>query len=496
MKILTFAKKHLVVISLLLVGLVMATHVFVNHLMFRTYALDLGVYTHALWQYAHGIWADCGMFIEGGADVSLLHDHFDLYLILLSPLVYIFGSYTLLVVQVVSLLFGAYGVFRFLQSCQDTQDEASSRFFLPWLGMLSYLAFFGTWHALCYDYHSNVVAVNFLPWMFLWLKQQRFGWALFSVLMICISKESAPLWMFFVVTGLMIEYWGNRKSMRWLVGYGAFCILYFLIVSMVVMPLIGGGASPGFWRYDHMGNSMSEVALFMLQHPWQSVCIFFSNFLQDANNAGLKLEFWLCCAASGMLLLLLRPQYLVMMLPPLLLKLMSRDIGFWGVEFQYNIEFAPILVIGSFSVIASWSQKKKRWYRAIPPLLAFLLTISTTIYTCGYPKTWVRQANLRIFDPIHYHQHEFDSQFAQSLIAQIPESASVCATSPFVPHLSLRDKVTEFPIGASQSDYLLLIENQGNPDQTIAKITEIKADTLHYRIVASDGTLLLISRIL
>ena len=46
---------------LLLFALLYSLGSIVNHLMMRTYALDLGVYTHALWQYAHGQWADCSI---------------------------------------------------------------------------------------------------------------------------------------------------------------------------------------------------------------------------------------------------------------------------------------------------------------------------------------------------------------------------------------------------------------------------------------------------
>ena len=62
----------------------------VNHYLFKTYTLDLGLYTHALYDYAHFRLSDCSMFKP--VPQNLLSDHFDLYLMLLSPLVYIFGT--------------------------------------------------------------------------------------------------------------------------------------------------------------------------------------------------------------------------------------------------------------------------------------------------------------------------------------------------------------------------------------------------------------------
>ena len=55
----------------------------VNHYNFRTYALDLGAYTNALYDYVHFRWNDSTVFKEVGE--NLLSDHFDLYLIIWSP---------------------------------------------------------------------------------------------------------------------------------------------------------------------------------------------------------------------------------------------------------------------------------------------------------------------------------------------------------------------------------------------------------------------------
>ncbi|MCC7317875.1 MAG: DUF2079 domain-containing protein, partial [Bacteroidales bacterium] len=70
----------------------------VNHYFFRTYALDLGLYNHAAFKYTHFQLADSLMIKEYSE--PMLGGHFDLYLILFSPFIYVFGSYTLLIVQI------------------------------------------------------------------------------------------------------------------------------------------------------------------------------------------------------------------------------------------------------------------------------------------------------------------------------------------------------------------------------------------------------------
>ena len=70
-----------------------------NHYFFRTYALDLGLYTNALYDYAHFRFNYSEVFKDHLE--NLLSDHFDLFLMLVSPFYYLFGTYTLLIVQII-----------------------------------------------------------------------------------------------------------------------------------------------------------------------------------------------------------------------------------------------------------------------------------------------------------------------------------------------------------------------------------------------------------
>ena len=94
-------------VSLLIAACIYTLISWVNHYCFRTYTLDLGAYTNALYDYAHFSWNDSTAF--KAIPENLLADHFDLYLPLFSPLIFIFGTYTLLVVQLVAVLFCGIG---------------------------------------------------------------------------------------------------------------------------------------------------------------------------------------------------------------------------------------------------------------------------------------------------------------------------------------------------------------------------------------------------
>ena len=47
---------------------------FVNHYLFKTYALDLGLYTHVMYDYMHFSFDDCSMFKP--LPQNILSDHF------------------------------------------------------------------------------------------------------------------------------------------------------------------------------------------------------------------------------------------------------------------------------------------------------------------------------------------------------------------------------------------------------------------------------------
>ncbi len=146
----------------LIAGSLLAAIPVANHLLLRTYALDLGFYTHALFEYRQFRLADSDMLLA--FHEPHLASHFDLYLPLFSPLSWIFGSWTLLTAQWFAVLMAGVAIRRYIQPTD------------PWVArfaQLGFYAFYGIHNALAFDYHSNVVAACLLPWMFLALKNEK-----------------------------------------------------------------------------------------------------------------------------------------------------------------------------------------------------------------------------------------------------------------------------------------------------------------------------------
>ena len=232
-------------------GVLYALISLVNHYLFKTYALDLGLYTHVMYDYAHFHIDDCSMF--KAVPHSILADHFDLYLIFLSPLVYVFGSYTLLIVQIAAVLLGGWGVYKLMGLYFD--DD-----WLPILAVATFFFSFGIIQAVAFDYHSNVLTAMMLPWFFFFLKKSKFGLSSLFVVLFVIGKENMSLWLLFIVIALIWDYRKDKRTVWHLVAYAVFSMAYFLLINMVIMPWLGGGTEGGFVRYAYLGDNYTEIA--------------------------------------------------------------------------------------------------------------------------------------------------------------------------------------------------------------------------------------------
>ena len=451
----------------------------VNHFLFKTYALDLGLYTHAMYDYSHFRVDDCSMF--KAAPQSILSDHFDLYLVILSPLIYVFGSYTLLLVQIVAVLLGGWGIYKLIGLYIDDNR-------IPIVASTTFFFSFGIIQALAFDYHSNVLTAMMLSWLLYFLKRRKFGLSTLFVVLFIIGKENMSLWLLFIAIGLMWDYRKDKQAIWHLVAYAVFSVAYFLIINMIVMPKLGGNGG-GFVRYAHLGDNYVDIATRLVKHPFETLQMLFTNTNGIANCDGIKEEFYVCALASGMLLTLLKPNYLIMLVPLLAQKMFAVDPNFWGVSFQYSVEFVPVLVVSSFLVLVKL--KNGKWRMALG-LVLLLSTVLTTFYTIGVPKSAILVDQLCVYQGRHYEQEEFDVRYARELIKMIPDDASVSATSNFVPHLALRENIQNFAHATKiDADYVLITKRYVNFERNGQLLFTNRSE---YETLASDGRLHLFRR--
>ncbi len=437
--------KYLVLI-IVFFGVLYALISFVNHYYFRTYALDLGAYTNALYDYVHFQWNDSTVFKM--VKENLLADHFDLYLMLFSPLSLIFKTYTLLFVQIFFILLGGYGVYRFFMLSEKTSG-------LALFATLYFYLFFGVYAALSYDYHSNVVAAVTLPWFFFFVKKKDLLRASVVFLFILISKENVSLWMAFVSLGLAFEYRKEPMLRNYLLMAFAFSVIYFITVISVVMPWFSNSNAYPHFNYSVLGSNGGAAMLHLIQHPVESFKILFINHTGSVHGNYVKLELHLLVLLSGLSFLLYKPQYLLMLVPIYFQKMFHDNYLMWGIGGQYSIEFAPVLSIGIFLVISEIKNRKLVKFSAILMVLAAMFC---TLRTMDRTALFTNKSKIRFYQASHY-SRDYDVQKVYQQLSNIPDTAVVSVQSPFLPHLSLRDNIYQFPM-IKDAQYIIYSEKE------------------------------------
>lgn len=446
---------------LLFFALYFALISFVNHYFFRTSSDPLGIYTNAIYDYAHFRANDCKLLTPLNAQLETpffdnkLSDHFNLIQFLFAPFYLLFGSYTLLIFQWLIILLGGWGVFRFFS------DFGYGRH-LGALAMLHYFAFFGFHSALAFDYHDNVIGASAVPWLFYFLRKSNIKWFTIILILAVSCKENIPVFLFFIFAVLAIKPFENSWKQRYMaIVASLFCIVYFLTVTKVVMPALAneGRTSYLHFHYSALGESYGDAIKFALSHPIETFKMFFVNHTGSNYGNGIKFELYLVLALSGAVAWFFKPRWLLMAIPIIAQKVLNDQILKWGINYHYNAELVAIATFGLFDALSSLDWKT--WGRRLA-LLAVLSTGSITLikYAARTAK-WYDPHRQNVFAPSHY-KRGFDVKELYQALKIIPanEDVSVSAHFALVPHIAFRKTLYEFPI-VEDADYIAVLVGEG-----------------------------------
>lgn len=412
-----------------------------NHLLFRTYALDLGLYTHAAYSYAHGTMADSMLF--RASDQLLLADHFDLHLILWSPLTYLFGQWTLLFVQWAAVLIGVWGMYRWLLAVGIGRSVAT-------MGSIHFAFFFGIISAFTFDFHSNVVATMALPWYGLALHQRRIAHSWLLLAFMLVAKENMGIWLCAVAFGFVLYYRKDVRLRRILALHSGLALCWSVLVISFVMPALSHAGTYDNWKYTVLGDGPMAAVRTIVLDP-----VFAWNALFDGSShesgQKIKYEMLTLLMISGGWIALFRPWVLIMALPLLLQKLWHEGPGQWGVLSQYSVEFAPLISFALFS----WEPVKKGSQLGLALAgVAALLSIAVTFRVLDASVYRENRGKQRFYQVMHY-QRDYDVKGVYSILSAVPPDATVSVSTPFLPHLTMRKDLFQYPI-LGNAEYILL----------------------------------------
>jgi uncharacterized membrane protein len=433
-------------VSFFVFALIFASITFVNHYCFRTYAYDLGINNNAIYDYAHFRWNDCMLMQPQFTNV--LSDHFSLIPLLVSPLRWLFGSYTMLFVQWVAVLFGGYGVYVFFK-------RISTKTYLPVLAMIYFFSIWGIYTALAYDYHDNVIAAMLVPWFINYFDKQSWKPAIAFYILILISKENMALWMVLLAPALGLMYWKDKKQVGRGFLLGGIALIYFSVIVGLVIPALAN-AERGYnhFRYAALGDNYGEALATIFTRPVYAIETLFKSTYPNNEFQGLKEGLFRLLFYSGVWALFVRPQYLIMLLPIFAQKLYSNDYGKWGIYAQYSIEFVPILAIAVFDAL-NRIKKPRITYALATVSIGMAIGANIDAFENKHLE-WFDDDTIRFYSEGHYKQ-SFDIDEMHEALKIVPDDPAVIvsAQSFLVPHLCFRDYIYQYPY-VSDADYVVL----------------------------------------
>jgi uncharacterized membrane protein len=425
----------------------------VNHYNFRTYALDLGMFNQALYAYSKGRTA---LFTldPNGPITHFLATHFSPITILYTPFYYVFGSYTLLLLQVASVLLGGLGMYKAALLLTKNKVKASFivllQFFLSW----------GVFSAIAYDFHNNVVGAMMVPWLLYFLLSGKTIPFVGSSILFWSAQETMGLWYPFLIGGLLWhfkDYWSLNQLKK---NYIPLCVLsvaYTFVVLVYLMPALQNhDHNLLFTRYAHLGHSLGAILKQMMLHPINTIGMLFKNTLGDADFDYVKTEFYLAFLLSGGYCLLFSPRLLLLMLPIIAQKMLSNNFVFWGVNAQYSIECVPVLCLASLAFFV-----RKPSNAAALLLLNLILTTAVTARLLDSRiSKWYQPENVRFYQKEHYVSFVNVGE-VNSILALIPNDVNISVSSRLAPHLAERKFLYHFPV-LKDAQYIALLKTNND----------------------------------
>ncbi|HKC68325.1 MAG TPA: DUF2079 domain-containing protein [Bacteroidia bacterium] len=457
---------------------------FVNHYNFRTYSLDLGVYTRAVYDYAHFNLSYTDVFTP--EKESILADHFAPILIIISPLYYLFGTYVLLVTQILFIHIGALGIYKIAQLQTNNTTIAN-------ISVAAFLSFFGILSAVSFDVHTNVFAAMMVPWLFYFFLRSKWGYTLTVSVLILLCKENIVLWLIFIGFGLAWLNYKDSKKRNIALAISAFSALYFIVVTMFVMPALSVSGHFEQMKYGALGKSFPEILQTLIEHPIYSFSLLFINPTNNHVFNYYKIETHIFIFISGGFLLFFKPQYLLMLIPIYFQKMFHNTSIIWSVSMHYSVEFAPILLICFISVLSNIKSEKRKVAFA---LIYLVLCVGVTIRLCDNTIGFVDKTRIRFYQADHY-ESDFDTKTAYAAINQIPKNAVVSAENMFVPHLIDREMVYQYPI-VKNSTYILLSDDPHSyplPSDKVLKQIDSLRSSVNWKILATNDHIYLFEMI-
>lgn len=382
-----------------------------------TFGFDLGIFDQAIWLTSR--FRDPFITVRG---LDTWGHHNNAIFFVLAPFYWVgAGVKFLLAVQILSQAAGVIATYLI----------AKERLISRWLAvaMAVVLLLNPTYQWLIWEFfHPEALAIGPLLFAYWAAMTHRWGWFWLSAVLAISCKEDIALTI--IMLGLLIAFRMDARRMGLIVA--AFGAAWFLLTTRLLLPLFND-AERAFYNdffASELGSSLGEVIRNTAKHPSQTI-----EFLTNREH---RTYYWRM-AAPFAFFPLFSPTTLAIAAPMIAVNMLT---GFpYTRDFRFH--YSSIVVVGgivaTIEAIAWWSRGREE-RRGV--LVGFVLAtaIATTIawgpsplgtdYRSGI---WPLNTDTRL-----------DAK--QAALDLVPSDAATSASYNFVPHLTHRVRIYEFPV--------------------------------------------------
>jgi hypothetical protein len=265
---------------------------------------------------------------------------------------------------------------------------------------------------------------------------------------------------------------------QWKIGLATFGVSlgYFFVVTNLVMPEFAEQRY-AYWRlYQDLGNTPREMVEHVVRHPIRSLELLVS-------TAEKRHTITLMFGSFAYLPLLSWPMW-PMLFVTLAERFWGTGINLWLFRFHYQVVMTTVFFVATLYVLQDVRHRFTHSRRLI--VVASMMILMATAWAVPASGVW---------------EHAFTSAPAaiietwRAALGRIPPAAGVSAQDIFVPHLSHRVTIYQFP-RVREAEYIILDPQTptwpATPDEI--RTTQQRLPRLGWRIVSQHGTFTIFQR--
>lgn len=399
-----------------------------RHEALRSYAYDLGIFAQVLWNTSRGHFFENTVMVEYAG--NLLGQHFAPVLLLVAPLYWIWPDpRSMILLQTVALAVGALPLYWLAR--RRTQSRIAAIFIAA-----AYLIAPAVHYVNFYDFHEIAQVTPLLFFALWYLETLRIRRLLAVLALALLCREEVG----FIVAAFGIVLLFRRQ---WVAGAASVVVgLGWTVVSVAYVIPFFQESSDYYYvvRYRQLGNSLGEIITTVLTRPG-----FVFEYLTTGPRAVDRLAFLVRLAVPVGGLAVLAPAVLGLAAPTLGYLLLSDFREQYDISSQYSAPIIPIVFAAAAVAIGTLGRRTS----ASIGLAGFVLVASIAA-AVDYGPTPIGRRH----DPEQFAMTDH-ARLGYSVMARIPEGASVSTQGILIPHLASRREVYLFPY-VHGAEYVLM----------------------------------------